>query len=511
MKNVYEAVRVFFEEDSLPEPSIIDREWIEGFLRQQAWSGSTDQELRQIWEQLKALQIYLSCTYHQSLDEVEADDYADAIRWLGLHVESFKVNLKNARYFLAVLDSFYQYLFSRKLISDYPELRAATARIVGGKRLNLTLQYDDLHGVDIGAANPYASIFAGAGDTAATLGKIMMKLGSYFQHKDHDEDFHRALYLYIGPFRAMPPLDVDSFSDFWIGFWDYFLFDYHMRQDDLSPVKHYLRSKNRLTSVEKALLKQISEARYVVFYIQRIIDSEWVECVDLFTEEQFRLPYPGFDNKAMKRLLFFGHIFGQGVFTTNYITSVEVSAILRQRIKQEALRLKTLFTVQQPNATWADFLARHSLAIRHTIILLTTFAKLNVTADTDFSDLPAVQPVDDTRKPDPQVLQQLKELMPNYGFSIHDIVLAESMWRDFSQVSDVKIRKSGAWTAAVISCYAMVNSPLAVTVEKLAEDCGVSAATIYTNRRRIASGLALRRHDPRYLSEEGIILLLYSS
>lgn len=514
MKNVYEAVRIFFEEGQLSGPTIIDREWIEGFLRQQAWSGSTDQELRQIWKQLRALQMYLSHTHHyQSLDELVAEDYADALRWLDLNAEGFKANLKNVRYFLAVLDRFYQYLMSRKLIINSTELQIAAEQIAGGKRLNLTIVSDGTNpGSDTDLVNglPHAAVFAGAGSTPRTMERIMMKLGSYFQHKDYDEDFHRALYLYVGPLQTLPPLEVDSFSDFWIGFWDYFLFDYHMRQDDLSPVKHYLCSKNRLTGVEKSLLKQISKARYVVFYIQRIIDSDWVECVDLFTDEPFRLPYPGFDNKTMKRLLFFGHIFANGAFTTNYITSVEVSTILRQRVKQEALRLKALFAVQQPDATWEDFLSRHSLAIRHTIILLTTFAKLNVTAGTDFSDLLPAHP-NDTQPVDLRVLKQLKELMPIYGFSAHDLVLAESMWRDFCQVSNVTVRKSGAWAAAIISCYSMLNSPFDAQVGNLAEDCGVSATVIYTNRRRIAEALAIRQHDPRYLSEEGILLLLYSS
>ena len=95
-----------------------------------------------------------------------------------------------------------------------------------------------------------------------------------------------------------------DFSDFWIGFWDYFLFDYHLRQDDQTPVAHYLQGKHRLTRVEKTLLMNLSAAQFSVFYIQRVVDGSWVECVNLLTDEVFRMPYPEFDYKMMKKLLF---------------------------------------------------------------------------------------------------------------------------------------------------------------------------------------------------------------
>jgi hypothetical protein len=223
----------------------------------------------------------------------------------------------------------------------------------------------------------------------------------------------------------------------------------------------------------------------------------------------FRMPYPDFDYKMMKRLLFFGHVFENGEFATNYIASIEVSVILRQRVKQEVLRLKELFDIQQPGASWAAFLSRHCLAVRHTITLLTTFAKLNVTVASD--SLPPLVRPDPIRQPDPRVSEQLKQLMPKYGFSAHDLELAESMWHDFCQVTNIKMKKSGAWTAAVITCYAMMNTPFSVSVDDLVGEVGVSAASVYSNRRRLAHELGLRQHDPRYLSEEGILLLLYSS
>lgn len=509
MKNVYESVREFFEEE-MAEPSIIAREWIEGFLRQKAWSGSADKELHEIWKQLRALQVYLSFTHHQSLDELVAEDFADAIRWLNLNAKGFKASLKTVRYFFAVFAEFHQYLVGRKLSTENLEIQLAAEQIAGGKRLNLTISQADLSGAEALLAGVPTTLLPLENNLfPGTIEKLMLKIGGYFQRESFDEDFHRALYLYVGPLQAVPTVEEDGFSDFWIGFWDYFLFDYHLRQDDLTPVEHYLRGNHRITIIEKTLLTNLSAARFTVFYIQRIIDADWVECVNLLTDDVFRMPYPEFDYKMMKRLLFFGHVFAHGEFVANYVASIEVSVNLRQRVRQEISRLKELFSVQQPEVSWEQFLARHCLAVRHTITLLTTFAKLNVTAVHEPRPVPS-RPAE-VHQPDPRVPEELKHLMPKYGFSVHDLSLAELLWHDFCQLDEVKMRKSGGWTAAVISCYASLNTPFSISVEDLAEEAGVSAGSIYANRRRLFETLSIQPHDARYLSEEGVLLLLYSS
>lgn len=510
MKNVYESVRSFFEEEMI-EPSIVSREWVEGFLRQKAWSGSTDAELHDIWKQLQGFVLYLSYTHFQFLDELVAEDFADAINWLSLNASGFKKTLKNVRQFFLTLEAFYQYLIGRKLLEDTAELALAAERIAGGKRLNLS---DSRHAL---IASDEASKTGGAasalsenmGDIPATVEKLMLKIGSYFQRDSFDEEFHRALYLYVGPLQPIPAADDEEFSAFWIGFWDYFLFDYHIRRDDSIPVAYFLRNQPRISSVERILLEDLTAARFTVFYIDRIIDPDWVECVNLFSGEVFRMPHPEFDYRLIKRLLFFGHVFAHGSFVANYVASIEISANLRQRIKQEVLRLKDLFCVQQPAASWDDFLVRHSLAVRHTISLLTSFAKLNVTS-VHAADLLS-RPTETLREPDSRVKEHLQELMQKYGFSSHDIYLAQSMWHDFCQTDDVKLRKTGGWTAAVMSCYASINTPYALPVEELSIETGASATTIYTNRRRIMDALGIQPHDPRYLSEEGLLLFLYSS
>jgi len=234
-----------------------------------------------------------------------------------------------------------------------------------------------------------------------------------------------------------------------------------------------------------------------------------VECVNLFTEERFRLPHPDFDYKTMKKLLFFGHIFARDTMMANYITSVEIGPNLRRRIKQETVRQKAIFDIQQPGSTWEEFFARHALAFRHTVDALITLAKVNVTP---FSQLERVfPPVEERRLPDRRVSVLLAAAMPEYGFSCHDAVLAGRLWHDYNQAAAAAVRKPGAWAAAVIYVYAQINSPQGIAAEQLAVDFGVSTSGVYANRDKIFAALELTQFDPRYLNEEGFVYSLFIS
>lgn len=61
MKNVYDEVQTFYEEEIILEP-VIKREWVDGYLRQKAWQGTTDSELRQVWNNIRYFELYLDVT-----------------------------------------------------------------------------------------------------------------------------------------------------------------------------------------------------------------------------------------------------------------------------------------------------------------------------------------------------------------------------------------------------------------------------------------------------------------
>lgn len=502
-KNVYDEVRRFYEEEATGGGTV-RRDWVEGFLRQRAWGGAGDDELRQLWADLRMFLLYLDHSGAADLAEIPYQEYSRVIQWLAVHVKGFKATLKPVRRFFTTLVDFYRHLALKKLVADTAALEHAAREIAGGKRIKL----DDRSVIMRKAAGALGDELSDVVD--GIVEGLMLKLGAFFQRKEFNDDFQRALFLFAGPLNTLPDADPGEFSLFWQEFWDYFLFDYRLLASDDAPLAHFAAAhRGAFTAEERQIMDELLAARFTVFTVHRVISEDWVECTNLFTDEKFRLPHPDFDYKTMKRLLFFGHVFARDTVMVNYITSVELSAILRRRIREEAQRQKAIFDIQQPGATWDDFFARHALAFRHTVDALITLAKVNVTPfgqlERTFPAIPAV------RTPDEGVAELFTTLMPEYGFSRHDRDLARRLWHDYSQLAASRVVKPGAWAAAVVYVYAYINSPQGVSAEQLAADFGVSTSSVYANRDKIAAALELTKFDPRYLNEEGFVYSLFMS
>ena len=505
IKNVYDQVRNFYEESIIWDPAI-KQEWVEGFLRQKAWQGTSDDKLKDLWRQIQIFTIYLNDADNDDLNEITLPEYSLAIEWLAEHIRDFKVTLKSVRHIFSVLIDFYTYLFNKKIIDNLDEIKEAAQKITGGKKLNL-LKSDSLldelrlfdEDFDIELSKSFGSVI---GD--ATEG-LMLKLGKYFHRKNFTEDFERALYFYIGPFERMPE-DVED--EFWLGFWDYFLFDYHLLDSDLKPLEYFNTAYGKKLNVdEHRILQELLNSKFTVFYVNKILNPSSVECVDLFTGEIFALPLLDFEYKSLKKLLFFGHIFPTGLVMINYLTSIEMSINLRRRIKDEVIRQKEIFAIQMPNATLEDFFNRHALALRHTVRILVTLSKVNVTS---IAQLERSYPgIEAKRLANQSVIHLLHELVVVHGFSLHDQNLLEKMWYDFSQLNIINVRKPATWATTVFYAYAEINSIDNITAKELAEHLDISTASLHKNRKQLENVLQLHAYDARYLSEEGFVNLLF--
>ena len=505
IKNVYDQVRNFYDENIIWD-SAIRQDWVEGFLRQKAWQGTSDDQLKELWRQIKFFAIYLNDADHDELSEITLFEYSLAIQWLTEHIAGFKANLKSVRQFFNVLIDFYTYLFNRKIIDNVDEITAAAHKIAGGKKLDL-IKSDSVFGelqlleddFDVELSKDLGIII---GD--ATEG-LMLKLGKYFHKKNFTEDFERALYFYVGPFEKMSE-DVED--EFWLGFWDYFLFDYHLLDSDLKPLEYFNNSYgDKLHVDEYRILQELLNSKFTVFHVNKILNPHSVECVNLFTGEVFALPLLDFQFKSLKKLLFFGHVFPTGLVMINYLTSIEMSINLRNRIKDEVLRQKEIFAIQMPNATLEDFFNRHALVLRHTVRILVTLSTVNVTS---IAPLERSYPeIEVKRSENKAVANLLHELVVVYGFSLHDQRLLEKMWYDFCQLVLIKVRKPATWATTLFYAYTDINSIDNITAKELADRLDISTTSLYKNRKQLDAVLQLQTFDARYLSEEGFVNLLF--
>ncbi|SCM79442.1 conserved hypothetical protein [uncultured Sporomusa sp.] len=509
IKNVYDEVRVFFDEEQEWD-SAIKREWIEGFLRQKAWQGANDEELTDTWHNLQLFVSYISYSGDTSLDELSAVEYSLAVEWIIVQMEGFKPNLKTVKHFFDVLQEFYSYLAAKKTISDTHELKKAAAFMTGGKRLRF-MEDEDEQG-ELSLKSPLTIPKDIGRIVGEAVERLMLKFSAYFQQENFVEDFERALALYLGPLGQMPEDENDD--EFWLGFWDYFLFDYHLLANDRTPlIQFHIDYSDKLAGEEQKILRELLGAKFTVFYVETIINQDWVECVNLLTDEKFRLPNPNFDYKLVKKLLFYGHVFlqqeDQDLIMINFITSVEISSNLRRRVKEEITRQKAMLELQQPGATWDDFVRRHANAVRHTIDLLATWARVNVTSYAQV-ERSFPQPVAGDKAVNTTVSELIANSMPKFGYSRHDAVLVQKMWQDFSGIAAVTVRKPAAWAAAAIQAFSQINNAEAeLPADTLADEMAVAKSSISANRSKIIEVLKLEKYDPRYLSEEGIVSLLY--
>lgn len=512
MKNVYDQVRVFYEKDT--DWSVgVKKDWVEGFLRQKAWQGADDKELQLLWRNIEMFLLYLAYAGICDLEEVSLSEYSVGIEWLAEHMQGFEKSLANVRQFFAVLVEFYTYLLTKRIAVDLEGLEDAVERITGNNKLDLNSVNDSgetaaLFDADIdNALNKIPAVMTEEISQKITdaVERLMVKLGSYFHQENFNDDFDRALYLYTGPFENAPNDDHD---DFWLGFWDYFLFDYHLLKSDLTPLSHFYKTaSDKLSGDEREILKNLLNAKFSVFYISKVLNQDWVECTNLFTDDTFQLPFPDFDYKTLKRLLFFGHIFAQGMVMINYVTSIEVSPNLRKRIKEEILRQQQIFSISKPDCNLEDFFVRHAQAVRHSIDVLVTLAKVNV-VNPEYLEHNYPE-FNESIIPNNEVLTIIDQVAGDYRFSAYDIMLIKRLWHDFCQVENVIIRKPGTWAGALLFTYSQLNNISHVVVEDLACDLGVSASSVRSNRSKLFDALKLERFDPRYLSEEGFMYLIF--
>lgn len=505
MDNVYEKVRSFYEQDDENE-FVVSREWVEGFLRQEAWQGKSETTLNELWEQIKFFILYIDENQLDLEEFFTEESCYELVTWLQLE-PTFTVSLPSVRQLFAVLTEFFTYLASRRLIGDWQVVATAAKEIAGGKRLNLRpknlLRHQITTGSDLSESKGNLPVEELAFQVTSAVEGLMNKLGNYFQQTMFMNDFERALFLYTGPFESVPE---EEYHEFWLGFWDYFLFDYHLIASDKAPLRFFYEANEATFSVEeKQLLHELLKARYTAFYIEKFLDQNFVECVNLFTGEKFRLPQPDFDYKKMKHLLFFGHVFSGEMTLINYVTSIEVSLNLRRRIKEEVITQKKIFEIKQPEASWEEFLARHALNIKYTVDILLSLSKVNVTP---FQLLQRDYLQGGQELKADEVNQHILVMMPSLGFSRYDIQLVQKLWADYSFVTKAKVRDSELWAASLVYIYSKMNGHNPIKAVELAKKIGKNSTSIYACGNKLKKTLTLTEFDPRYLSEEGFIFLL---
>ena len=504
MQNVYDAIDDFYTHDPNWN-ELLPRETVENYFRQRAWQGAHDFQLQKEWKVLVMLCIYLE-NADLTLDELTGDELVDAVSWCGQNVVDFILSYTSIQSVLDTLGSFFVYLKKQKKLTSSVAPYLAKEMLLKDDGTVALLDSDGryLPGEEEreeNAAPPAeGKVFLNAQEELLGL---MSEIHLFFQKDQFNADFERAVALYEG---ALGHIDIndEAGEEFWRGFWDYFLFDYHLIQEDV-PALTYFKEHGNTAYLE--LCNELNMAFTSVFYIEDVIQEERYLVRDFLTGEPY---YAGFhvDNwdGPLEEQLFMGHIFVNRSMGMNFLEPFHIPPLAQKRFMELLSDCLDWFDVQQPGADWDDFLNRHSLLCRKLLHLVEKNpAGVRFPYETQQLDYRPPQ-----LGKDPSYIERLIEnIFFSSHLSVYDVTLARNLWQDFLNTDPHVVQLlPQVWAAAVVENYLEINEKrTARNLPFFKDTMGISPIDLEHAYQDIRDALQLGPSDPRYLNEQGFLML----
>ncbi len=512
MQNVYGAIGLFYKEKPTGTSFLFSKDTIERFLRRNAWNGADDNELKRQWRVLSIL-LTLSAEWKlDSMDLISTGDYREMFRrFAEFHKNPGKITLsEDLLYFFDTLKSFLKYhhinddFLSERLNEAYDSFFAAGIFLMPKPQekdefYSILEHKEILQEEDITQLNK-------------VLDGLLTVLGDYYHKERYFRDFTRAIIMYGGKdFKPESPPKTNENEDYLFGFWDYFLFDYHIMNSDLTPLENfYALEHNNLTYTETSIILDLLKARFTIFTITGV-DDDVVNCKELFTGKQLELPVPDSYMTDYSKTLFLGHVHSGGVMLLNYVTTIPAGHKLRERIRREIIRLYEMFKYQMPDAELSDFFRREAAAVRQTILILTEYAQLNVLPFRKYN-----APVDRNAYPVPEYYNDTVEKLKNMGQTIrmssYSLSLLGGLYLDYCILSDdeSEVKKSLDALNAVLYVFLIING----MTNRDARRCMSVFKGPWEYVKRLADSIYITLQcsvfDPRYLTEDAFVQMLFA-
>ena len=513
MNNVYALVEHFYEQN-IDAEDIVAQWSVEQYLRRQAWQGNSDEELKTIWAVLSLLILSVDQMNLYSLASLTPYDYQEIFYRYAQEHKSFALEEEPINRFLSIAGAFFAYLATFGEEEDFrPYLEEARHTLYDNGKFFLPPRrskdefYSSLeHMLEV---SPEAMQ-----QLNELLDSLLHRIEAFYRDQAFKEDMDRAILMYIGPEYDGEALEAGENAlhiqrSFWVGFWDFFLFDYHLLDSDMIPLRYYYEhSRADLNSSEQDILRDLLRSEFTVFSILSF-NEDYVTCQNLFTEEYMELPVPEIGEASVADSLLYGHVHKTGVMLLNYITSIPASSKLKQRMKELVMRQYDWFKLQQPEASLQDFFAREAGAVRHTLQILSGFAQLNML------------PVRAVTRPMPKN-QQLAEVYAHeetmlhhfgrqFGYSRFELTLLLKLFEDYLEVlaEPYDKEKNDAIMTAVVLKFSQINGTDLTTLPDMYDFMGASKEDTIAHMETMTEKLGCVLYDPRYLTEDGFIRALY--
>lgn len=508
MSNVYTLVEHFYNSNS-DFDRIMPREKVEKYLRRKAWHGTKDKDLKNIWSILSLLIAYTEQLNLYSLASLSVYDYQEIMYRYAQEHEDFCLTEESVLGVVNEIEDFFAYLQedAPEVLATLKDLRESFfegGRFVMPSRRSPDEFYSSLeHMEDISEKE--------MNQLNMLMDSLLHRMDAFFRQQDYKNDMDRALNMFIGPENVflLEELSHEEARSFWLCFWDFFLFDYHMSVSDESPLRlFYKLHKDKLSLSERDILLDLMRSDFLVLSLE-YYDIDRAVCRNLFNDEILELPLQSvYDGDAGESIIY-GHTCTKGAMMLNYITVLPASQKLQKRMKEEILKLYDIFKCQFPDASFSDFCRRHAGAVRHTLNILGQFAQLNVGAR---RPAPSLKSWDSEGAEAYGIdMERLTQTAMNFGLSRFSAGLACRLFCDYMHKAGMTGNEADLPAAmiAAIMKFLEVNGLDTAAVFEIMKDLGEPQEEIIHFMDDIQKKLAVSLFDPRYLSEEGLIHSLY--
>lgn len=510
--NVYALVYNFYRENDNAR-FILSQDLVEKYLRRMAWQGHGDQYMREVWGLIELLITYTDEQQLDSFGALSIFDYQELLyRYDDVH-KDFSLEEKSVQQWLERLKEFYAYLYESGWQEDFAYfIKDVEESLYLEETFSMPSRHTEVdfyHRLDPESEESAESVAR----LNAELDDVMKNVSHYFRQKKYAKDNDRAMRIFCGPASDLTPeteKPEDEHSAFWLSYWDYFMFDYHLLADDRTPLRHYYeQEKHSLSSTAQDIIRDLLHARFSVFEVVEM-QEEMVKCRDLFTEEYMDLPMPEVGIVGIENFVFFGHIRTRGILMLNYITSVPASKRLRSRMKDVVLRQYELFKFQQPQATLEQFFLREAAAVRHILHVMSDYAQLNVVSLREMPQM--VEQRKELTEVFVEEARALEEIVKRIGFGAYACLLIRALFFDaLSVTGDEKKCRSvmPALLTAVLLMFIKINGYDYTATPDLYYLFGSEKQDTEKLSQNLKEKLDVRVFDPRYLTEDGVVLSLY--
>lgn len=506
--NVFDLVEDFYQQD--PEwDTVVPQAQIENYLRSKSWQGAEEEELVKLWEQLTVFCVYLGNS-ENFLGDMNRENFIDCVSWCTRNVADFKANGDNIGSFLDTVADFYKQLFKKHMVHNVKApLDAKEKLLVNGVMRIMAPDGVFLNQLD--THNQYstpdlpAKIFLNVGEK---LDALQNALQSFFEKPRFAGDFKRASYLYGGMTLSEQGKHRPEWEEINLGFWDYFLCDYHMLKADKTPLevfKEEIDSVKNNEELSRDMLEELLKARLVLFTIDGPPVDEVYPCVDFLTGESYSLSLPLEAGTQTDKILFMGHVFYNDSMVVSFMKGLRLMENGRKRLKEVLKRGRDWYAIRKGGeVSWKQFIDRNALYVRQSASFVANYVKVSKT-----EPVSAVENYIPCFPKEDEITRMLIQIMGRYSFTAHDIELTLNMWGDFLKASGKQPRVAECWVAALIRCFTQLNKVYNYDLDSISQMCYcVPVGSVHRCVREIREALKLEDSDPRYISEEGMLSLL---